>query len=229
VSDLLERVRAVNPVPTCEQPSLADVWTKLEHREAGVADPDRQGGPDDDAVAQVATGRRRFGPRRVRRPGPSAAGLMAGAAIAAVVAAIALVGVGHHAGTRPAASSQHVAVSPAARRLADGTISCYFASARGAGGPAVGPVGTDRRSAITFCRDRYLASGHAGANASRVTFIVCRTSATNVAVYIADGHLNQCRRLGDRALPAGYAAAVRQSGSDGGTAASPSHTTSSPV
>jgi hypothetical protein len=228
VSDLLDSVRALNPVATCEQPSLDDVWTKLARQQAGAADPEREGGLGRDALPRAAVRRGRVGGRRVHRTGLSARGLVSSGAIAVVVAAIALVGVGHHAGTRPAVSS-HVVVSPAVRRLADGTISCYFASSRGAGGPAVGPVGTDGRSAIAFCRERYLAGGHAGADASRATFIVCQTSASNVAVYIADGHLNQCRRIGDRVPPAGYAAAVRQAGAGGKTVPPPAHTTSAAV
>jgi len=229
VTELLQNVRALNPVPTCARPSIEDVWSKLERGDTTTVDADERTPTRRGTPADVVAGRGQLDRQRVRRPALSWRGLGVSAAVAVIVAAAVLVGVGGRAGTRRVPSAQHVAVSAAVRRLADGTISCYFASSRAAGGPDVGPVAVSRRSAVVFCRDQYRASARAGADASQTTFIVCQTSATNVAVYIADGHPNQCHRLGDRALPAGYAAAVQQARSRAATISAAARTSSESV
>jgi hypothetical protein len=126
----------------------------------------------------------------------------------AAVAAAAVVLIG--AAIVRSASRPETQPSAAVWRLADGTITCDFTSGRG-GAPAAVPVSAQGRSAIVVCRNRYRAMEHG--RASGVMFTACQTSPTNVAVYISDGRPGQCGRLGARPLPAGYAGAVRQTGS----------------
>ena len=202
MSDLLDSVRAANPVPWCEQPSLERVWSKLERDEPGAGEQIRAGATTRDRRAARAAWGNRVGRRHlgsVSRPRSALAALLMAAASAA---AVVLIGAGRPSGIAGGASHQ-AQPSAAVQRLEHGTISCDF----GATGATV-PVSARGRSAIVFCRNRYRALSHADAG---TTFVACQTSATNVAVHISDGRPGQCARLGDRALPAGYAAAVRRS------------------
>jgi len=208
VSDLLDSVRAVNPVISCEQPSMEDVWRKLAQGETGASTQTGLGRRNGDA-RQRSAHRDWFGRR------PTGAGWRRGAVVlSAVVAAtvVVLAAVGRQAGVDRTGSARLPQPSAAVRRLANGTISCDFTATGVNRGPAVSSVSARGRSPIVFCRDRYLAIEHRSAHASAVRFIACETSAVNVAVYISDGRPNQCGRRGDRALPAGYAAALRRSG-----------------
>ena len=202
MSDLLDSVRAANPVPWCEQPSVERVWSKLERDQPGAGEQTGAGASTHARRAARGTWRGRVDRRHLGSGswprGPVAALLIAAASAAAVV----LLGVGRPSGIAGGAWPQPGQPSAAVQRLVRGTISCDF----GATGATVS-VSARGRSAIVFCRNRYRTLSHAGAG---TTFVACETSATNVAVYIADGRHRQCARLGDRALPAGYAAAVRR-------------------
>jgi hypothetical protein len=212
MSDLVERVRALNPVATCSPPSIDDVWRKLEREETPQAD---------DAAHSTLAGvdrRRGAAPRRRARPSLSRLGLVAAVAIPVLVAAVALIALHHH---DPAAqtpgSAHHAAVQSPSQRLVDGTISCYFASS-GPLHPVLHPVGNGAdqagpatgQSPIAYCRRAYSLNAHTGIKAARVQFVACQSSPTNVAVYVADGRSGQCQRLGHRPLPASYRAALTQ-------------------
>jgi peroxiredoxin len=101
MTDLLARLRAVNPVPTCEPPTIQDVWRKLEH---------------DDQIPEPKTHR----PERPDRREPSHRfrfrhlGLGIAIAVPALVAALAIVLLGHNQSasvTQPARSTPAIAVS----------------------------------------------------------------------------------------------------------------------
>jgi hypothetical protein len=215
MSDLVERVRALNPVPTCSQPSIEDVWCKLEHDETAEV-----GGPGELATSRgsgfVGADRRRVHARRRSvRPRFSRLGLVVAITIPVLVAAVALVGLHHHHAAAPIPGAHHhpVAQSPS-QRLADGTISCYFGSSgplrRGGRGADAGPDPATGQSPIAYCRRWYGLNAHTRINAARVKFVACQSSPTNVAVYVADPHPGQCQRLGHSPLPASYPAALER-------------------
>lgn len=192
MSDLVERVRALNPVPTCAQPSIDEVWRKLGH--------DQTSGAGSDHRAQLRCSR---------------IGLAAAIAVPLIVAAVALVVLHRHirASSTPA-SHQHALVESSSQRLADGTISCYFASLgplhSAGGGADAGPAPATGQSPIAFCRRWYGFNAHTGINAAAVKFVACQSSPTNVAVYVSDRRPGQCERVGDRQLPGGYADALQK-------------------
>jgi hypothetical protein len=103
------------------------------------------------------------------------------------------------------------ALLTSSQRLADGSVTCFFTTSGtkvstrspGASGPAVG------QSPTSYCRKWYRLYAHAaGIDADTLGFVACRVNATRVDVYVADGRPEQCQRLGERSLPAAYAAAV---------------------
>lgn len=211
MSDVVERLRALNPVPTCAQPSIEDVWRKLEHDESTTVKV--AAGLEAGRGSEVAgaDGRHRANRRRRARPRFSHIGLAVAIAVPVVLAAAALVALRYHgsAGRTPASHHQAAVQSPS-QRLADGTISCYFASSgplHAMGGSAdAGPDPATGQSPIAFCRRWYGFNAHTGIDAARVKFVACQSSPTNVAVYVSDGHSGQCEHLGHGPLPAGYAA-----------------------
>jgi hypothetical protein len=228
MSDLIERVRALNPVATCPQPSIDDVWRKLEHDETTEVEVVTRPETGRGSEFAGADGRRGASRRRRSRPSFSSTGLAVAIAVPVLIAAAALVALHHHNSTRPTPASHHdAAVQSASQRLADGTISCYFASsgplhAMG-GGADAGPDPATGESPIAFCRRWYGFNAHTGINAARVKFIACQSSPTNVAVYVSDGRPGQCERLGHGLLPAGYTAALRNLASLGGALAAIQH------
>lgn len=217
MTDLLERVRALNPVDTCAEPSIDDVWRKLEFNEPSIK--------DEASVAASARVVPRLGARRPTRPNSTRTGRRSGfswigiamaIAVPILVAAVALVTPGHRsgAGSAPAAAPHAPQLSPS-QRLADGMISCYFATSGplhpSAGShPDEGPNPATGQSPIAYCRRWYGLNAHTGLNAAHVKFLACQSSLTNVAVYVANGQPNQCRRLGHGPLPPGYTAAQHQ-------------------
>ena len=212
MSDVVEQLRALNPVPTCAQPSIEDVWRKLEHDESTTVEVAAGLGASRGFEVAGADGRHGATRRRRARPRFSHMALAVAIAVPVVLAAAALVALRHHnsAGPTPA-SHHHAAVQSPSQRLADGTISCYFASS----GPLhavgenadAGPDPATGQSPIAFCRRWYGFNAHTGINAARVKFVACQSSPTNVAVYVSDGRSGQCERLGHGPLPAGYTAA----------------------
>ena len=215
MSDVMERVRALNPVPTCAQPPIEDVWRKLEHDEITTVEvaAGLEAGRGSEVVG--ADGRHRANRRRRARPRFSHVALAVAIAVPVILAAAALVALRHHnsAGPTPA-SHHHAAVQSASQRLADGTISCYFASSgplHAVGGNAdAGPDPATGQSPIAYCRRWYGFNAHTGINAARVKFVACQSSPTNVAVYVSDGRPGQCERLGHSPLPAGYTGALHK-------------------
>jgi cytochrome c biogenesis protein CcmG/thiol:disulfide interchange protein DsbE len=103
MTDLLVRLRAVNPVPTCDPPPLEDVWRKLERDNQGpgrdVRRPERAGRGAGQGRSRVFSRTR----RRVRH-----VGLGLAVVVPVLVAAVAIVLLGHHSG-RPAGSSSRPA------------------------------------------------------------------------------------------------------------------------
>jgi hypothetical protein len=213
MTDLLQRLRAVNPVPTCAPPTIENVWRWLE-REDQVSGPGipRAGAPDStrERPGTAARSRLRFSVGRV--------GLGMAAAVPVLIAAVAIALLSHHRGHHPVATVSPSQTLPGpsrtvpgpSQRLAGGTISCFFTTdghAHG-GGPDVAGVGADGRTPIAICREWYRLNAHTGRNAADVAFVACQQNATTVAVYVADGRSHQCQRLGDRSLPQTYAAAV---------------------
>jgi hypothetical protein len=210
MSDLVERVRALNPVATCSPPSIDDVWRKLKREESLPVDDAAHSTIGARKFAGVDRGRGRV-PRRGMSSSLSRLGLVAAIAIPVLVAAAALFALHHHnRAARTPGSTHHAAVQSPSQRLVDGTISCYFSSSGllhpgpDQAGPATG------QSPIAYCRRAYSLSAHTGIKAARVQFVACQSGPTNVAVYVADGHSNQCQRLGHHPLPASYRGALTQ-------------------
>ena len=213
MSDLVERVRALNPVAACSPPSIDDVWRKLEREERLQADdaaPATIGGRE-----LAGVDRRRGGaPRRRARSSLSRLGLGAAIAIPVLVAAVAIIALHHDDRAAQTPGSTHrAAVQSPGQRLVDGTISCYFASSGplhpvGNGADQAGPA--TGQSPIAYCRRAYGLNAHTGIKAARVQFVACQSGPTNVAVYVADGRPGQCPRLGHRPLPPSYRVALAQ-------------------
>lgn len=104
-----------------------------------------------------------------------------------------------------------------AQRLADGTVNCFAGSygrsmrdrtfAAGSGQPNGQPP-------ISLCRTAYrsnryrLNNSTTGPLVAGLPLIACKDNATTVDVYVASGPPDQCRRLGEKPLPATYAAAA---------------------
>jgi hypothetical protein len=213
MTDLLQRLRAVNPVPTCAPPAIEDVWRRLEH------DDQISGSEIPPAGAPDSTRERPGTPTRSRlRFGAGRVGLGMAAAVPVLIAAVAIALLSSHRGHYATATGRPGQTLPRpsrtlpgpSRRLADGIINCFFTTnghAHG-GGPDVAGAGADGRTPIAICREWYRLNARAGRNAADVAFVACQQNATTVAVYVADGRSNQCQRLGDRPLPRTYAAAV---------------------
>ncbi len=214
MSDLLDSVRALNPVPDCEAPAIQDVWSKLERGRTQT-----EGAWTAPAAVARPVRRRRRSPGH-RFPGPRRLTVSATVTVLAAIAAAALAAVAAP-GLRATRSPVHAAPAAAVWRLANGTISCDLGPGGAGDRAATVPVPVRGRSAVAVCRRAYRAAGR---STSGVTFTECATSATNVAVYIADGRPGQCHRHGDRPIPPGYAAAVRRSASAGTARTASEHT-----
>jgi hypothetical protein len=104
------------------------------------------------------------------------------------------------------------------QRLADGTVNCFMAT-HGTGAPdvhtlAVGGARPNGNPPIELCRTWYrlnhyrLNGSTTGSLVASLPLIACRQNAITVAVYVATGRADQCQRLGERPLPATYAAAA---------------------
>ena len=94
MTDLLQRLRAVNPVATCAPPTIENVWRRLEHEDQ-VSDPDTRAAGAPDPARHPARSRLRFGVGRV--------GLAMAAAVPVLIAAVAIALLSHHRGHHPAA------------------------------------------------------------------------------------------------------------------------------
>jgi cytochrome c biogenesis protein CcmG/thiol:disulfide interchange protein DsbE len=106
MTDLLARLRAVNPVPTCDPPTVEDVWRKLEHEDQIP----RPNAPRPDLNRR--RGRSRMVSRVRLRLGHVGLGLAV--AVPVLVAGLAIVLLGHHQPaslTRPAYRTPVVAPS----------------------------------------------------------------------------------------------------------------------
>jgi hypothetical protein len=206
MTDLLQRLRDVNPVPTCAPPTIENVWRRLEHDEQVFGPDIPQAGtsnPTPDRLRSRAHSRLRFGAGRVA--------LAMALAVPVFVAAVAIVLLSHHRSHRPMATVRPSQTLPApGQRLADGTINCFFTTNGSAHGhsPDVKGAGADGRSPIAICRQWYRLNAHTGRNAADVPFVACQQDATTVVVYVADGRSRQCQRLGHRPLPRTYATAL---------------------
>lgn len=103
------------------------------------------------------------------------------------------------------------------QRLADGKVNCFL-STYGTGIAsktlAVGDVRPDGQRPISVCRtwyrlNRYRLNGRpTGLLVANLPLVACQQNAITVAVYVATGLSDQCRRLGEKPLPATYAAAA---------------------
>jgi hypothetical protein len=217
MTDLLERVRALNPVSSCAPPSIDDVWGKLEDDQPTIEDKTSVASSGRDAQRRAPLRVKRPNrPRARRRSGSSQIGMAIAIAVPVVVTTVALLTAGHPAVHRftPATTGHGPLLSPP-QRLADGTISCYFSTSgpvhpSGGSHPDVGPGSATGQSPTAYCRRWYGLNAHTGRNAAQLKFVVCQISPTNVAVYVADGRPGQCRELGHTALPPGYTAARHQ-------------------
>lgn len=206
MTDLLQRLRDVNPVPTCAPPTIENVWSRLEHDEHVSAPDIPQAGtsnPTPGRLRSRAHSRLRFGARRVA--------LAMALAVPIVVAAVAIALLSYHRSHRATATVRPSQTLPApGQRLADGSVTCFFTtngSAHGHG-PDVKGAGADGRSPIAICRQWYRLNAHTGGNAADVPFVACQLNATTVVVYVADGRSRQCQRLGHPPLPRTYATAL---------------------
>ena len=217
MTDLLERVRALNPVHSCAEPSIDDVWRKLEYDQPNIED--ETSGVSSARVAQRPGARRLKRPNRTRasrRWGFSRIGMAIAIVVPVLVAAVALVTREHRNGASSTpGTTPHPALLSPSQRLADGTISCYFATSgplhpSGGSHPDEGPNPATGQSPIAYCRRFYGLNAHTGLNAAHVKFVACQSGLTNVAVYVADGQSDQCRALGHSPLPVGYTAAQYQ-------------------
>ena len=105
-----------------------------------------------------------------------------------------------------------------AQRLADGKVNCFMAT-HGTGALdlqtlAVGGARANGQPPIGLCRmwyriNRYRLNGSTtGPKVAGLPLIACQESRTLVGVYVSDGKPRQCQRLGERPLPATYAAAA---------------------
>jgi hypothetical protein len=104
------------------------------------------------------------------------------------------------------------------QRLANGTVNCFMAT-HGTGTPdlhtlAVGGARPNGQPPINLCRRWYrlnhyrLNGSTTGPLVADLPLITCQEHATTVAVYVATGRADQCQRLGEKPLPATYAAAA---------------------
>jgi hypothetical protein len=104
------------------------------------------------------------------------------------------------------------------QRLANGTVNCFMAT-HGTGSLrdhtlAVGDAKPNGRPPISLCRmwyrlNRYRLNGSTtGPLVADLPLIACKETATTVGVYVATGQPDQCRRLGEKPLPATDAAAA---------------------
>ena len=180
MTDLLQRLRAVNPVVTCAPPTIENVWRRLEHEDQ-ISHPDSPGAGAPDPRQHPARARLRFGAGRV--------GLAMAAAVPVLIAVVAIALLSHDRGHHPAATvSPSRALPGPSERLADGTIDCFFTTNGSAHGhsPDAG-LNADGRTPIAICREAYRLNAHTGRNAADVAFVACQHDATTVAVYVADG------------------------------------------
>jgi cytochrome c biogenesis protein CcmG, thiol:disulfide interchange protein DsbE len=104
MTDLLERLRAVNPVPTCDPPILEDVWRKLEHEDRG---------PGRDTPRRER--RRRIGVFSGARLRVRHAGLGLAVAVPLLVAVLAIGLLGHNQSRQPATQTGPAHHGPASR------------------------------------------------------------------------------------------------------------------
>lgn len=140
--------------------------------------------------------------RRRRRPGQPGRLMIAVAALVVVAGGVA------------AASS----LLWPSQRLADGRVNCFMAT-HGTGALddrtlAVGGAKPNGQPPLSLCRmwyrlNRYRLNGSTtGALVADLSLVVCQENATTVGVYVATGQPDQCRRLGEKPLPATYAGAA---------------------
>jgi hypothetical protein len=104
------------------------------------------------------------------------------------------------------------------QRLANGRLNCFMAT-HGTGALdhrtlAVGDARPNGQPPIDLCRmwyrlNRYRLNGSTtGPLVADLPLTACQESVTTVGVYVATGRPDQCRRLGEKPLPATYAAAA---------------------
>lgn len=107
------------------------------------------------------------------------------------------------------------------QRLADGSVNCFMAT-HGNGSLrahtishtlAASDAQPDGEPPISVCTrwyrlNRYRLDGSTtGPLVADLPLIACQENPTTVGVYVASGQADQCRRLGEKPLPAGYALA----------------------
>lgn len=145
MTDLLQRLRAVNPVPTCDPPTVHDVWRRLEH---------------EDQVSRPAT-RHPATPSLMYQPGPvqvlsrpwswlGHAGLGLAVAVPVLVAGLAIVLLGHNQNRRNAYPGRQPA-SPVRRvhsRPASGTAHSSSTSIEATLARRVRPLAPDANLAL---------------------------------------------------------------------------------
>jgi hypothetical protein len=104
------------------------------------------------------------------------------------------------------------------QRLADGTVNCFIAT-HGTGALAdnnlaIGGAHPNGQPPISVCRmwyrlNQYRLNGFpTGPKVANLSLIACQENFTTVGVYVATGQPDQCRRLGEKPLPATYAASA---------------------
>jgi hypothetical protein len=207
MTDLLQRLRDVNPVPACAPPSIENVWRRLDHEHQVFA-------PDVGQPGRPAPTQPRWRSRTLSHLsfGVGRLGLAAAVAVPVLVAALAIALLSHQRGHGLGGASRPGPTVPRpSQRLADGNINCFFGRTdrfRGHTGPEVMGARADGRSPVAICREWYHLNAHTGRKAADVAFVACQANATTVDVYVADGRSHQCQRLGDRPLPRMYAAAI---------------------
>jgi len=123
MTDLLSRLRAVNPVPTCDPPTVEDVWRKLEHEDQ--ISGHNASGPD---PSRLERGR---GFLRVWL-GLRYVGLGLAVAVPVLISALAVVLLGHHQSASPSPQAHPVRTGTASSRA----TSIDAALARGVRPPA---------------------------------------------------------------------------------------------
>jgi hypothetical protein len=102
------------------------------------------------------------------------------------------------------------------QRLADGTVDCFDGqSGVGVSSKSYAASATPNgRLPISVCRrwyriNRYRVDNRpTGRLVANLPLVACQQNVTTVAVYVATGQSDQCRRLGERPLPATYAGAA---------------------
>ena len=103
------------------------------------------------------------------------------------------------------------------QRLANGTVNCYVAThgtTFSVQTLAVGDIKPNGQPPISLCRSKYrlndyrLNGSRTGPKVAHLALIACQQNATTIGVYVATGQPDQCRRLGEKPLPATYAAAA---------------------